>query len=104
MQWRLEPKQIKESGMRNMIQAAHRVTDHISAVIEEMMNSQGPDEVATKGNLIIKTTDRPVKRVLQITVRMIAMTAATVENLGNRTRLKTDTIHWKDTEVKRRLV
>ncbi|KAG2273127.1 hypothetical protein Bca52824_067682 [Brassica carinata] len=49
IQWRVEPIQMKESGMRNMIQAlAHRVTDHTSAVIEEMMNSQGPNDVATK--------------------------------------------------------
>ncbi|KAL0744450.1 hypothetical protein Bca4012_085963 [Brassica carinata] len=52
IRWRLEPIQIKESGMRNMIQAlAHRdnrVTDHTSAVIEEMMNSKGPNDVATK--------------------------------------------------------
>ncbi|KAG2273123.1 hypothetical protein Bca52824_067678 [Brassica carinata] len=59
-----------------------------------MMNPQGPKDVATKGNLIIKATDL-VKRVLQITrpIGMIAMTAAAVGNLGNKTRLKIDTIH-----------
>ena len=80
-----------------MIQAAHRankVIDHTSAVIEEMMNPQGPKDVATKGNLIIKATDL-VKRLLQITrpKGMIAMTAAAIGNLGNKTRLKIDTIH-----------
>ena len=90
----LEPVQIKESGMRNMIQAAqrdNRVIDHTSAV----MSSQGPNDVATKRSLIIKTTDRLVKRVLQITrpKGMIAMTAAAIGNIGIKTRLKIDTIH-----------
>ncbi|CAG7878425.1 unnamed protein product [Brassica rapa] len=89
--------QKERSGMRNMIQVSQRdniVTDHTSAVIEEMMNSQGPNDIATKGNLIIKATDL-VKRLLQITrpKGMIAMTAAAIGNIGIKTRLKIDTIH-----------
>ncbi|KAF2580092.1 hypothetical protein F2Q68_00002604 [Brassica cretica] len=93
--------QIEESGMRNMIPVAHRdskVTDHTSAVFEEMMmmmmNTEGPNDVATKRNLIIRTTYHLVKGVLQITKPKgtIVMTAAAVGKLRSKTRLKIDTI------------
>jgi len=99
IRWILEPVQIEGSGMRNMIPVAHRdskVADHTSAVFEEMMmNTEGPNEVATKRNLIIRTTYHLVKGVLQITKPKgtMVMTAAAVGKLGSKTRLKIDTIH-----------
>ncbi|CAN6889313.1 unnamed protein product [Brassica oleracea] len=41
------------NGKEKIVKIAHRVTDHTVAVIEEMMNSQGPNGAATKGSLII---------------------------------------------------